>query len=129
MLASLYHRLMFKPAVAVAGLTFMLTACTRSAQHMSGESLVLVGTTPAALLGTRIHEESVVLRSSYLPRGVTYEAGKDYRFDPRTQTLARVPGSRIPDFSQNMLYGKADFDHSRFPGYGNGKFFVFVDYR
>jgi len=27
-----------------------------------------------------------------------------------------------------MLFGKKDFDHSQFPGYGNGKFFVYVDY-
>ncbi len=27
-----------------------------------------------------------------------------------------------------MLYGKEDFDHSKFPGFGNGGYFAFVDY-
>jgi acyl-CoA thioesterase I len=27
-----------------------------------------------------------------------------------------------------MLYGQKGFDHNQFPGYGNGGFFVFVDY-
>jgi lysophospholipase L1-like esterase len=48
--------------------------------------------------------------------------------DAKAGTLARTANSRIPDFSTNVLYGKKDFNHGQFPGYGNGKFFVFVDY-
>jgi lysophospholipase L1-like esterase len=42
--------------------------------------------------------------------------------------MRRAPKSRIPDFSTNMLYGRDDFDHSKFPGFGNGPYFAFVDY-
>ena len=42
--------------------------------------------------------------------------------------IRRTPGSRIPDFGTNMLYGKEDFRHDQFPGFGNGPFFVYVDY-
>jgi len=48
--------------------------------------------------------------------------------DGKAGTIARTPSSRIPDFSTNVLFGKKDFNHAQFPGYGNGKFFVFVDY-
>ena len=46
----------------------------------------------------------------------------------RKGTIRRAPGSRIPDFSTNILFGKEDFDHSKFPGYGNGPFLTFIDY-
>ena len=29
--------------------------------------------------------------------------------------IARVEGSRIPDFSSSVLYGKEYFDHTKFP--------------
>jgi len=47
---------------------------------------------------------------------------------PGAGTLRRTPGSRLPDFSKNMLFGQEDFDHSKFPGFGNGGYFAFVDY-
>src|SRR4051794_7932352 len=93
------------------------------AEHMIGESLVIAGETPATLLGERIDPKSVVVRSTYLPAGTIYEAGRDYRFDEEHGTIARLPGSRIPDFATNVLFGKKDFDQGQFPGYGNGKFF------
>ncbi len=95
-----------------------------------GESVVLVGETPAALAYPPLASEPVSVRSGCLPGpGVTeYVAGKDYAADLATGTLRRLPGSRIPDFRTNSLFGQEDFDHSKFPGFGNGGFFAFVDY-
>jgi lysophospholipase L1-like esterase len=111
---------------------FMLALLARSAmaELMSGESLVLAGETPGALLGQKIDPKSVVVRSTYLSGagGTVFEADRDYRFDPETRTIARLSGSRIPDFATNVLFGKKDFDHGQFPGYGNTKFTVYVDY-
>jgi lysophospholipase L1-like esterase len=101
-----------------------------AAEQMKGESLVLAGETPARLFGESIDPESVVVRSTYREgSGTVYEAGRDYKLDPRSGTIARLPGSRIPDYSANMLFGKKDFNHGQFPGYGNTKFFVYVDYK
>jgi hypothetical protein len=114
---------------AVMWLMGMVVAgCMPRAQRMTGESLVLAGTTPGRLIGEKIDAKSVVVRSTYLPGGTVYEPGRDYRFDGQSRSIARVEGSRIPDFSANVLFGKKDFDHAQFAGYGNGKFFVFVDY-
>jgi lysophospholipase L1-like esterase len=101
---------------------------TRSTSHMAGESLVLVGTEPARLIATNVDPASVVVRSTYSPGGTAFEAGKDFVLDPAAGTIARTKDSRIPDFATNILYGKQNFDHSKFPGYGNLPFTVYVDY-
>jgi acyl-CoA thioesterase I len=62
-----------------------------------------------------------------LPQTVRYESGRDYLLEASGQ-LRRTAGSRIPDYSTNLLYGKEDFRHDQFPGYGNERFFVYVDY-
>jgi lysophospholipase L1-like esterase len=115
---------------------FCACAPTRAAEPatkltpVTGDSLALAGTTPGNLLGTEIDPASVVVRSTYekTDKTVTYEPGKDYVLDAKAGTIARTKDSRIPDFSTNVLFGKKDFDHSKFPGYSNNKFFVFVDY-
>jgi lysophospholipase L1-like esterase len=99
-----------------------------AAARITGESLVLSAQTPGVLLVDGIDAASVVVRSTYLPGGTVYEAGRDYRVDAKAGTITRVTGSRIPDFSTNVLFGRKDFNHGEFPGYGNGKFFVYVDY-
>jgi lysophospholipase L1-like esterase len=106
------------------------TAGCRSQQHIAGESLVLAGERPGKLLGEKVDPKSVVVRLTYEPSagGTVYEVGRDYRVDPKNGTITRVPGSRIPDFSSNVLFGKKDFNHGEFPNYGNGRFFVYVDY-
>jgi lysophospholipase L1-like esterase len=83
------------------------------------------------LLGTDIDPATVVVRSTYLPKQdktIVYAPGRDYVLDAKAGTIARTANSRIPDFATNVLYGKKDFNHAQFPGYGNAKFFVFVDY-
>jgi lysophospholipase L1-like esterase len=121
---------MFKRFLFVACMLSLLVR-TSSAEENSivGDSLVLAGQSPGKLLVGDVVAESVVVRSTYVPGGTTYELGKDYQLDAKAGTISRMLGSRIPDFATNMLYGKKDFDHSKFPGYGNGKFFVYVDYR
>ena len=98
---------------------------------VQGESLVLSGEAPGALCFDQVTPGTVVVRNAYDPDKdgvVIYEAGKDYVVDYASGTITRLPGSRIPDFSTNMLYGKKDFDHNQFPGFGNTAFFVYVDY-
>jgi lysophospholipase L1-like esterase len=95
---------------------------------MTGESVVLATTAPTKLLAPNVDPASVVVRSTYGPGGTTYEEGKDYVINARAGTIARTTDSRIPDFAKNVLYGKENFDHSKFPGYGNLPFTVYADY-
>lgn len=99
--------------------------------NMAGESLVLAGETPGNLCFDRLVPGSVVVRSAYDPKKegvVVYELERDYVVDYEKGTIARTAGSRIPDFATNMLYGKKEFDHNQFPGFGNTPFFAYVDY-
>lgn len=99
-------------------------------QHQPGESLVFVGEEPASLAHPPAPGQPFRLRSTYVCGAdtVEYELGRDFVADFTTGTLRRSPGSRIPDFRTNMLYGQQEFDHSRFPGFGNTAFFAFADY-
>ena len=115
--------------VAVLLVSSVAGCASPTAQKVAGESLVLAAESPGLLLTDRIRPRSVVVRSTYLPGGgTTYERGRDYRINARAGTITRTPHSRIPDFSTNVLFSRKDFDHGQFPGYGNGRFFVFVDY-
>jgi acyl-CoA thioesterase I len=102
----------------------------QAVEHQTGESVVLVGEAPANLTFAPLLSDPVSVRSTYrdgLPQTVHYQPGQDYLLDASGE-IRRVPGSRIPDFSTNILYGKEDFQHDKFPGFGNGRFFVYVDY-
>lgn len=98
---------------------------------MVGESCVLPGNMQCKLLCTGIVPGSVSVRNTYEAGAdgcVVYEEGRDYVVDYPNGTLARACDSRIPDYTTNQLYGQKEFDHSKFPDFGNGGFFVFVDY-
>jgi lysophospholipase L1-like esterase len=100
-------------------------------QKQRGDSIVLIGTEPAFLANLPTSTSRIEVRSTYLPRlsnTVAYTEGLDYSIDREHGAVRRLPGSRIPDFSTNVLYGKAQFDHTKFPGYGNKPFFAYVDY-
>ncbi len=100
------------------------------AEFQAGESLVLVGEEPTRLAFAPLRSRPFSLRSTYreqLPQTVQYELGRDYLLEADGQ-IRRSRGSRIPDFGTNMLYGKEDFRHDQFPGFGNGRFFVYADY-
>lgn len=124
-------------AVVAVTIALLLVHPAATAQESSkvskvvGESLVLVKTDPGKLCFDKLVGGSVSVRSTYesgQPNTVVYEAGKDYVVDLAAGTIARTADSRIPDFSTNMLYGQKEFDHNKFPGFGNTGFFVFVDY-
>jgi lysophospholipase L1-like esterase len=59
---------------------------------------------------------------------VTYVEGEDYLVDRTAGTVRRTANFRLPDFRTNVLFGAKNFDHSRYPGFGNTAFFAFVDY-
>ena len=111
-----------------------LIGCASSGSHhaleqQTGESAVLVGEASANLAFAPLLSEPVTVRSTYrdgLPQTVLYQLGQDYLLMRRA--IRRTPGSRIPDFGTNILYGQEDFRHDQFPGFGNGRFFVYVDY-
>ena len=99
-------------------------------EQQTGESVVLVGEAPANLAFAPVLSEPVTVRNTYrdgLPQTIHYKLGQDYSLDAAGQ-IRRTPGSRIPDFGTNILYGKEDFRHDQFPGFGNGRFFVYADY-
>lgn len=117
------------------GAAIFLISCTshplnRAAHFQTGESIILVGDEPANLAFAPLRSQPCKVRSTYrdgLPQTVHYEPGRDYVLEASGQ-IRRTPDSRIPDFRINVLYGKEDFNHTQFPGFGNGGFFVYVDY-
>ena len=112
-----------------------LTGCAsngshRAVQQQTGESVVLVGDASGNLAFAPLLSQPVTVRSTYrdgLPQTVHYQPVQDYVLDA-SGAIRRTPGSRIPDFGTNILYGKEDFQHDQFPGFGNRRFFVYVDY-
>ena len=108
-------------------------ACQNPRQALTsqiGEPVVLAGEAPASLAFAPWLSKPVKVRSTYrdgLPQTIQYEPRRDYLLGP-TGEMRRTPRSRIPDFGTNMLYGQEDFRHDQFPGFGNGPFFVYVDY-
>ena len=96
----------------------------------NGESLVFVGEEPSPLAFLPSTGTAVRLRSTYNPGAGTlnYEEGRDFRVDHQKGTITRLPGSRLPDFRSNVLFGQEEFDHTKFPGYGNLPFFAYADY-
>jgi acyl-CoA thioesterase I len=121
-------------ALPCAAALFLASCASQSsnpaAYVQTGESVILVGNEPANLAFAPVLSQPVRVRSTYregLPQTVYYEPGRDYMLEATGQ-IRRTPDSRIPDFRTNVLYGKEDFNHTQFPGFGNGGFFVFVDY-
>ena len=96
----------------------------------NGESVVFFGEEPSPLAFRPARGAALRLRNTYRPGAgtVTYEEGRDYRVDHDKGTVTRLPGSRLPDFRTNVLFGQAEFDHTKFPGYGNLPFFAYADY-
>lgn len=107
-------------------------AAANDAGKQIGESVVLAATDPAALMFRPVAKGSVVVRSTYRPglqNTVVFQEGRDYSVDYTTGQIRRLAGSAIPDYSKNSLFGVKNFDHSKYPGFGNFREFVFVDYR
>jgi acyl-CoA thioesterase-1 len=96
----------------------------------SAESVVCVGEEPAMLAQAPTSHSRIEVRSSYVlhTNTVTYKEGVDYLVDRQSGSIRRTPDSKIPDFRKNVLYAQEDFDHSKFPGFGNTSFFAYVTY-
>jgi len=112
---------------------FVTTCHAATGVHMriQGESLVLVKTQPGNLCFDQVKPGTLALRSTFVPGkegGVAYEEGRDYVVDYAKGTVARTADSSIPDYSTNCLHGEEDFDHTKFAGFSNHKWFVWADY-
>ncbi len=124
-------------SVALCGCSSVFETPVRS---QFGESVVFIGEEPATLAQIPLSGTPMTVRSTYLPNSpraqndesgtktVEYVEGRDFSVDRRVGKLRRLPGSRLPDFRSNVLFGKSNFDHSQFPGFGNAGYFAFVDY-
>lgn len=126
-----------KNFISLISVFFLFTGCSSSRPpgaaktFQTGESVVFIGEEPAQLAFLPRRRPPMEVRSTYrkdLPETIRYEEGSDFIVDYERGQIRRTTPSRIPDFCTNMLYGIDDFDHSKFPGFGNGKFFGFVDY-
>lgn len=117
-------------SVSTALLSGCVTRPEPGVAHQFGESVVFVGEEPAALAYVPLRGQRVSVRSVYLPEtgSAEYVEGRDYVVDYSAGTLRRMPGSRLPDFRTNSLFGQQAFDHNQFPGFGNSGYFAFVDY-
>ena len=99
--------------------------------NVQGDSLVLAKTIPGNLCFDKIVKGSLTLRSMFLAGkkdAKIYAEGVDYTVDYEKGAIARTATSSIPDFSTSVIYGKKDFDHTKFPGFSNHPFFVWADY-
>jgi lysophospholipase L1-like esterase len=133
---NLYHILRIAAVGSLFVVLQFLTGCASNPPRVGsknlqvGESVVLIGEEPARFAWPMRHQP-IEVRSTYLknlPQTVRYEEGRDFAVNYERGEICRMAPSRIPNFRTNMLFGVEDFDHSKFPGFGNGNFFVFVDY-
>ncbi len=118
--------------IAASGALTSGCICGRKArvEQQIGESVVFIGEEPASLAHPPLPARPLTVRSTYRldPDTIQYIAGRDFIVDYQAGTLRRTPDSRLPDFRKNMLFGQENFDHTKFPGFGNRAFFAFVDY-
>ncbi|MCX6228168.1 MAG: SGNH/GDSL hydrolase family protein, partial [Bacteroidia bacterium] len=99
--------------------------------ELQGESLVLAATNPGKLTFDSLVSRSVIVRSTYQRSNSAckiYVEGVDYTIDYAKGEIQRTVNSTIPDYSKNVLYGKKDFNHSKFTDFSNHPYFVWVDY-
>ena len=124
----------FFPIFGTLVVGFLFTGCAVTSRQplsrQTGESVVFFGQEPACLAHNPQWNQRFHARSTYLLESntVEYISGKDFILDCKRGTLRRTANSRIPDFRTNILFGVENFDHTKFRGFGNEAFFVFVDY-
>jgi acyl-CoA thioesterase-1 len=122
--------LIFSHATLLALLVGCVTSMNSPIERRSGESVVLIREEPAFLANPPMRGKALSVRSTFQrnPKTIDYLEGEDFTVDYAAGSIRRTAGSKIPDFSTNVLFGQEQFDHSKFPGYGNTHFFAFVDY-
>ncbi|MDZ4857770.1 MAG: GDSL-type esterase/lipase family protein [Candidatus Hydrogenedentes bacterium] len=91
---------------------------------------MFIGEQPAKFAFVPERNAPIVVRNTYLPGTDTtgFVESRDYVIDYANGTVRRTSESRIPNFQKNILYGQDNFDHNKFPGFGNKGYFAFVDY-
>jgi len=129
-LAGMNRRQTLLTLVAAMCFGWLCGCATRSGarcNQQTGESFAFVGEQSAALAQRPAPGQPFHLRSTYLPGTDTaeYQAGCDFVVNFTNGMVRRASDSRIPDFRTNVLYGQPEFDHSRFPGFGNTRPFCF----
>ncbi len=124
------HFLLSVAAAASLALSGCATRPTARIQSQTGESVVFIGQEPAALAHLPLPGKPLSVRNTYRPEpdGATFVEGRDFVVDYASGTIRRTPASPLPDFRQNLLFGQQEFDHTKFPGFGNKGYFAFIDY-
>ncbi|MBI5092106.1 MAG: SGNH/GDSL hydrolase family protein [Candidatus Hydrogenedentes bacterium] len=119
-------------ACAVSCMTVPPQTARNEKMNIVGESLVLAKTDPGVLCFDGVVKGSVTLRSTFVAGkagGIVYTEGSDFVVDYAKGTIARTAGSRIPDYSTNVMYGLKDFDHTKLKEFTNHPWFVWADYQ
>lgn len=128
--------------ILITGIAFIMLSCSHAEvtndisymerrMKIEGESLVLAGIVPGKLCFDSLVEDSVIVRSTYLPDNIEsklYKEGVDYTIDYTKGEITRTMNSSIPDYSKNPLYGEKNFDDTKFTNYANHPYFIWVDY-
>jgi lysophospholipase L1-like esterase len=125
-----HNTVLVSAVISMAIVSGCVTERKSSVAHQVGESVVFIGEEPAALAYLPLPGHRLSVRNTYLPGPdtVDYLEGRDFVVNYSAGTLRRTPASRLPDFRANLLFGQREFDHTKFPGFGNTGFFAFVDY-
>lgn len=89
------------------------------------ESFVCDGFTPVRLRYPRGVKDVNVYAVADNTR-CEYEEGRDYTVTGGC--IVRTHGSRFPDFSQSVFYGKNPFDHELYAEWGNADYMLYADY-
>ena len=107
------------------------SSARRITMDIQGESLVLATTKPGRLCFDSLVKRSVIVRSTYQRYNANskiYLEGIDYTVDYDKGEIQRTFNSSIPDYAKHILYGKKDFDHTKFTDFSNHPYFIWVDY-
>ncbi len=118
------------PAACLALLSGCASHSPKNGAQQIGESVVFIGQEPAFLAHIPISGQPIHVRSTYLPEpgAIEYISGKDFIFNAADGSVRRTQQSRLADFRTNILFDKESFDHTLFSGYGNERYFAYVDY-
>ncbi len=96
-------------------------------QEITGETLVFKGIEEQKLRYAPIDGKVVLLQGPQtIP--LLFSEGHDYIIDYELGTIKRTVQSRIPDWQEHPMYGKAGFDHRDYPDYSNARFTCTIDY-
>lgn len=95
------------------------------------ESLVMVRQRAESLRRKDIIRGSIKLRSKTIEMdegNVNYLEDEDFIVDHKKGTIERTKNSRIPDWSNHVLFGKKNFNHTLYNDYSNKGYTIYADY-